>query len=170
MKSANSLHLSRDDMESFLQSFDLTEADVVMIPIGTVLFFLFFRLLSTRLFIPLVTLLEERERRTTGAEDLSRELREKAQDVRNRIEVRASIAESQHQAERKLIVERARSEASKIIEAAESAASEIVHQSRGEIERECQQMRDYSLGRVEDIAREGARRIVEARSDFVHLQ
>jgi F0F1-type ATP synthase membrane subunit b/b' len=156
-------------MASFLQSLDLTETDALMIPIGTILFFAFFRLLSTRLFQPLIGLLEERERKTIGAEQLSHELQEKAQDIRNRIEVRTSLAEAQHQSELQLVVERGRAQAAEIIAAAEAAASEIVHQSRDEIDRECNQIRDHSMGRLEEVAESVARRIVEPSSECALL-
>jgi len=156
-------------MAGFLQSLDLNETDALMIPIGTILFFVFFRLLSTRLFQPLIGILEERERRTIGSEQLSDELQEKAQDIRNRIEVRTSLAEVQHQAERQLIVERGRVEAAEIVAAAEAAASEIVRQSRTEIEHECSQIRDHSMGRLEEVADSVARRIVEPSSECARL-
>jgi F-type H+-transporting ATPase subunit b len=156
-------------MAGFLQSLDLNETDALMIPIGTILFFVFFRLLSTRLFQPLIGILEERERRTIGSEQLSHELQEKAQDIRNRIEVRTSLAEVQHQAERQLIVERGRVEAAEIVAAAEAAASEIVRQSRTEIEHECSQIRDHSMGRLEEVADSVARRIVEPSSECARL-
>jgi F-type H+-transporting ATPase subunit b len=156
-------------MAGFLQSLDLNETDALMIPIGTILFFVFFRLLSTRLFQPLIGILEERERRTIGSEQLSHELQEKAQDIRNRIEVRTSLAEVQHQAERQLIVERGRTEAAEIVAAAEAAASEIVRQSRTEIEHECSQIRDHSMGRLEEVADSVARRIVEPSSECARL-
>jgi F0F1-type ATP synthase membrane subunit b/b' len=157
-------------MASFLQSLDLNETDALMIPIGTVLFFILFRLLSTRLFQPLIVLIEERERRTIGSEQLSIELQEKAQDIRNRIEVRTSLAEAQHQAERQLIVERGRTEAAEIVAAAEAAASEILRRSRTEIEHECNQIRDHSMGRLEEVADSVARRIVEPSSECTRLQ
>ena len=156
-------------MASFLQSLDLNETDALMIPIGTILFFFFFRLLSTRLFQPLVGLIEEREKRTIGAEQLSHDLQEKAQDIRNRIEVKTSLAEAQHQAERQLIVERARAEAAEIVAAAEAAANEIVRQSRTEIERECNQIRDHSMGRLEEVADSVVLRIVEPSSECARL-
>jgi|GEM_PF-4919388 len=156
-------------MAGFLQSLDLNETDALMIPLGTILFFVFFRLLSTRLFQPLIGILEERERRTIGSEQLSHELQEKAQDIRNRIEVRTSLAEVQHQAERQLIVERGRAEAAEIVAAAEAAASEIVRQSRTEIEHECSQIRDHSMGRLEEVADSVARRIVEPSSECARL-
>jgi len=156
-------------MAGFLQSLDLNETDALMIPIGTILFFVLFRLLSTRLFQPLIGILEERERRTIGSEQLSDELQEKAQDIRNRIEVRTSLAEVQHQAERQLIVERGRVEAAEIVAAAEAAASEIVRQSRTEIEHECSQIRDHSMGRLEEVADSVARRIVEPSSECARL-
>jgi F-type H+-transporting ATPase subunit b len=156
-------------MTSFLQSLDLTETDALMIPIGTILFFALFRLLSTRLFQPLIGLLEERERRTIGSEQLSHELQEKAQDIRNRIEVRTSLAEAQHQSELQLVVERGRAQAAEIIAAAEAAASEIVRQSRDEIDRECNQIRDHSMGRLEEVAESVARRIVEPSSECALL-
>jgi len=156
-------------MAGFLQSLDLNETDALMIPIGTILFFVFFRLLSTRLFQPLIGILEERERRTIGSEQLSDELQEKAQDIRNRIEVRTSLAEAQHQAERQLIAERGRAEAAEIVAAAEAAASEIVRQSRTEIEHECSQIRDHSMGRLEEVADSVARRIVEPSSECARL-
>lgn len=156
-------------MAGFLQSLDLNETDALMIPIGTILFFVFFRLLSTRLFQPLIGILEERERRTIGSEQLSHELQEKAQDIRNRIEVRTSLAEVQHQAERQLIVERGRAEAANIVAAAEAAASEIVRQSRTEIDIECSQIRDHSMGRLEEVADSVARRIVEPSSECARL-
>ena len=156
-------------MASFLQSLDLNETDTLMIPIGTILFFVLFRLLSSRLFQPLIGLIEEREKRTTGSEQLSNELQERAQDIRNRIEVRTSLAEAQHQAERQLIIERSRAEASEIIAAAEAATSEIVRQSRTEIDRECNQIREHSLGRLEEMASSVARRILEPSSECARI-
>lgn len=156
-------------MASFLHSLSLTEADALMIPVGTILFFVFYRSLSPLLFKPLVELIEERERRTTGAEDESDVLRERTQEVLNRIDVKTSLADAQYQAERRTIIEKARSEAARIIEATEQRVAELLKQKRFAADEECAQVRVRTFAELNEVAESVAGRALEPSSDYIPL-
>lgn len=156
-------------MASFLQTFSLTEADAVMIPVGTVLFFLFYRALSAVFFGPLVGLIEEREKRTSGAEHDSDTLREKTQDILNRIDVRTSLADAEHQAERRVIVEKARAEATAIIEAAEQEVADLLKEKRVNADAECTSVRSRTFVELNDVAEAIAQRVLEPSSEYLPL-
>jgi F0F1-type ATP synthase membrane subunit b/b' len=153
-------------MSSLLQTFSLTEADAVMIPLGTVLFFCLYRALSTRLFAPLVGLIEDRERQTTGAELSSHSLQEKAQEVRNAIEVRTLISEAEAQTSRTQILDLARAEVISIISAAERAAANILQEKRADLEGEYERIREHTMHSVEEVAHAVATRVREPSDEF----
>jgi F0F1-type ATP synthase membrane subunit b/b' len=119
-------------MATILQSLSLTEADARMIPVATVLFFMLYGALSRLLFQPLLSLIAEREKRTVGFEDASGELKERAQEIRNRVEVKASLAEAEVQQERRAMLETARKEAAEILGKAEQTAADMIKKGRTE--------------------------------------
>ncbi len=153
-------------MSSLLETFSLTEADAVMIPLGTVLFFCLYRALSLKFFAPLVDLIEDREQRTTGAELSSRSLQEKAQEVRNAIEVRTLISEAEAQTARKQILDSARQEVISIISAAEKTAAAILQEKRAELDGEYERIREHTISSVEEIAYAVATRLREPSDEF----
>ena len=73
------------DFDSFLKvasdTFKLTTEDVYMIPVGAVLFFLFWRAMDRYLFAPHLALIEAREEATQGAESSASELIEEAEKL-----------------------------------------------------------------------------------------
>lgn len=156
-------------MASILKTLSLTEADAVMIPVGTLLFFLFYRMLSTVFFKPLVALVEEREKRTTGADDEGKTLRERTQDILNRIDVRTSLADGEHQAERRLLVEKARAEAAALIEAAEQRVAELLKDRRATAIKECSLIRSRTFVAIDEVADEIAQRALQPSAEYFPL-
>lgn len=153
-------------MASILQTLSLSETDAAMIPVGTILFFLFYRALSQRFFKPLIELIEERERRTTGAEHDRDTLREKTQDILNRIDVRTSLADAEIQAERRLIVENARAEAAAIIESAERQVAELLKEKRLSADEECALVRTRTFVGIDEVAEAIAQRVLEPSAEY----
>jgi F0F1-type ATP synthase membrane subunit b/b' len=141
-------------MDELLRTLSLTRADAYMIPVGTILFFLLWRLLDVTLFGPYLQLAEMRERMTTGAfadaEAMEREAAERngESDART-FEARVAFVKTKMER-----VNESRREAQAIVEQAERAAAEQLKSSRVALKEEIDTLRRENLGRAELLASE----------------
>lgn len=149
----------------FLKTFDLTPQDGRMILIGTVVFFLFWRIADVLIFRPFLALYEEREALTTGASHSSRDLLEKAAVIRARTEEQVNTARLSAVARKLEVLSAAKQEAAKVTEAAETEVQEAVRKARWEREQNLSQTRERVLSEAETLAREVVGKLTATSAD-----
>ena len=98
-----------------------------------VLFVLLWLILNKTLFQPYLVTLDERERRTSGAQHDSSELEQEGANLRSEYEEKLARAQSAGVAERERILQEAREQREKILAAARLAAEETLVQARREV-------------------------------------
>ena len=98
-----------------------------------VLFVLLWLILNKTLFQPYLVALDERERRTSGAQHDSSELEQEGANLRSEYEEKLARGQSAGVAERERILQEAREQREKILAAARLAAEETLVQARREV-------------------------------------
>ena len=98
-----------------------------------VLFVVLWLILNKALFQPFLAGLDERERRTSGAQHDSSELEHEGAKLRAKYEEKLARAQSAGASERERILQAARDQREKILAAARLAAEETLAQARSEV-------------------------------------
>ncbi len=104
-----------------------------MIPVGAVLFFLFYKAISAKLFAPFVGLFEAREQETVGAESRAAESSKEANDLTLQYEAEVRDARARAMEERDKILSQAKKEASQSLNQARDSAEELIRNARWEM-------------------------------------
>jgi F0F1-type ATP synthase membrane subunit b/b' len=145
-------HSLRKTMANLLATFCLTPTDATMIPIATVLFFLLWGFLSKNLFQPLLSLAEEREKSTVGADTEAKEVKARTEEIKNATMIKLFMAEKDAQRERLAQLDSSKAEASKILQEAEQLAGNYISQKRVELAGELEARRRGDVTQVEALA------------------
>ena len=98
-----------------------------------ILFVLLWLILNKVLFQPYLRLLDERERRTSGAQHDSDDLEQEAARLRAEYDDKIKSAQSAAYADRERLLQAARAEREKILGDARQNATETLERARGEI-------------------------------------
>lgn len=141
-------------MDNLLATFSLTPADARMIPIGCVLFFLLWKLLSAKLFTPFLQVTETREAMTTGAAAAADEKVALAARLNEEIDERIRSTRVDAMRRKLDTVAAARAKAQQILERAEGGAAEQIKSARKEIADSTAALRAKSLERADALASE----------------
>jgi len=121
-----------------------------------ILFVVLWLILKRLLFQPYLKLLQERERKTSGAELDSSELEHEAARLRAQYEETIAQARTAGYAAKEEILQRARSEREKVIAAARAEAAQILDRVRREIATAVAEERRIATAEAAALAREMA--------------
>lgn len=121
-------------MEEILKVFDLTARDGQMILIGSVLFYVFWRVIHVAVFLPFLKVYEEREALTTGASSSSKDLLDEAAAISKRYEDQVQSAHVSAMTEKYQALTQAKKEADALVATAEGEVQELVRKARWERE------------------------------------
>lgn len=121
------------NFEQLLKTFDLTNTDALMIPFGAIFFFLLYKFLAAKLFLPFMKLVEAREGATTGAEESATQSSKKAAEILSEYELALRDSRARVMEERDRVVGIAKKEASQFLDKARDEAEEILRSARWEM-------------------------------------
>jgi len=116
-----------------LKTFDLTELDAMMIPVGVILFFMLWKLLGETIFKPYLAVTEERERQTIGAESEASSSVIEAEKINNELDSKIQNAKTDAMLQKNEVLSKARKEASQLIAQAEEETQKFLQAKRTEI-------------------------------------
>jgi F-type H+-transporting ATPase subunit b len=125
-----------------------------------VLFLVVWVILSKVLFRPYVSLLEERERKTTGAEHDLSELEHEAARLRTQYEEKIAQAQAAGNAVKEAILQDARQQREGVLTQAREEAMSILEGVRRELANQMQKERQLAAAEVRAIAQEMATKVL----------
>ncbi len=141
--------------ESFLpfmeENFSLTNADIKMIPVGALLFFLFWVFCDKIIFKPYVQLVEARELATTGAEDLAKDTKLKTQELEKDIEKKLLEAKVRFTQEKMDKLNIAAGESKKALDSLNQQSQSMLLEERKKISEEVKAIRDSANAKAESL-------------------
>ena len=125
-----------------------------------ILFVALWVVLSKVLFRPYLNLLEERERRTVGTEDLSTDLEHEGARLRAQYEEQITQAQAAGYAAKEAILQAARQERERVLARAREEAMGVLEGVRREVENQIQKERQIAAAEVSTIAAEMASKVL----------
>jgi F-type H+-transporting ATPase subunit b len=125
-----------------------------------VLFLVLWVILSKVLFRPYMSLLEERERKTTGAEHDLSELEHEAARLRAQYEDKIAQAQAAGNAAKEAILQEARQQREGVLSQARQESMGILEGVRQELANQMQKERQLAAAEVRAIAREMATKVL----------
>ncbi|MET0501946.1 MAG: ATP synthase F0 subunit B [Candidatus Binatia bacterium] len=125
-----------------------------------VLFLVLWVILNRILFRPYLNLLEERERKTTGAQHDSTDLEREGARLRAQYEEKIAQAQATGYAAKEVIVQEARQQREKVLTQSREAATSMLEAVRQEVESQLQKERQLIAAEVKTLAHEMASKIL----------
>ncbi len=141
-----------DTIVSLLKIVDLTPADGVASVIGTAVLFVFYQILSKRVFQPVLAHIEKREELTTGYLRTASEMKQKTSALREQYEGALFEARVEAQSARSLAVAAAKEKAATILRLAEEEAQKQVVEGRSVIQEQIAKAEAASEEEVTSLA------------------
>lgn len=136
----------------FFELFDLTPSDVVMIPVGALLFVAYWRYFGAKVVAPFYAVVRAREEATTGADERAEESLEKSRTLL--AEYDEALTEERVKAMRTKLeaLSKAKDQASVILGAAEKKAQEDIRAARTELAARIRTLREEALREADGLA------------------
>lgn len=128
-----------------------------------ILFVLLWLILNKVLFQPYLNLLEERERKTSGAEHDSAELEHEGARLRTQYQEKIAQAQNAGYAAKEAILQEARQQREKILSDARQQATQTLEHVRGEIAAAVEQEKRLAAAEVGTVAGEMASKVLGRR-------
>ncbi len=128
-----------------------------------VLFVVLWIILSKVLFAPYLNLLEQRERKTIGAEHDSTDLEHQGARLRAQYEEKIAQAQAAGYAAKEAVVQLARQQREKLLSQAREEAMSMLEGVRREVESQMQRERQIAAAEVRAVAQEMADKILGRR-------
>lgn len=125
-----------------------------------VLFLVLFVILSKVLFRPYLNLLEERERRTTGAQHDSTDLEHEGARLRVQYEEKIAQGQAAGYAAKEAIQQEARQQRERVLTQAREEAMVMLEGVRREVESQIQKEKQFAAAEVGTIAQEMASKVL----------
>jgi F-type H+-transporting ATPase subunit b len=125
-----------------------------------VLFLVLWIILSKVLFSPYLNLLDERERRTTGARHDSTELEQEGARLRAQYEEKIAQAQAAGHAAREAILQEGRQQREKLLTQAREGAMSMLEGVRREVESQMQRERQLAAAEARIVAQEMVEKIL----------
>ena len=120
-------------------------------------------IVSRVLFRPYMTLLEEREQKTTGADDSAYHLEHEAERLRAQYEGAITEATAAGNATKEAIVQQARQQREALLSSAREQAAGILERVRQEVQRQLAQERELAIREAHAVAHDMASKILGRR-------
>jgi F-type H+-transporting ATPase subunit b len=128
-----------------------------------VIFLVLWLVLSKLVFRPYITLLEDRERRTSGTSEDASELEEQAGRLKAMYEAKITEARNAAIAVRDAIIQEARRERERVLQAAREEAAVKLDRVRREVQTQMERERALLAAEANNIAQEMASKILGRR-------
>jgi F-type H+-transporting ATPase subunit b len=128
-----------------------------------IIFLVLWLILSKVLFRPYLSLLDERERRTTGVRHELSELEHEGARVKAEYEEKLSQARAAGAAAKEAIVQEGRQQRERLLQQAREEATHTLERARREIERRLEQERTLLATEASEVAREMVGKILGRR-------
>ena len=144
-------------IDTVLETLTLTRLDAIAIPIAGVAFYFFYRLLAKDVFIPYLSIFEEREAAVTGSVASSDKENASALEAQYENELSKKRAELVKKKVEKIAV--AQKEADSLIQEAEKSATNEVQKFRTALSSEMTAKRATLPGEAKKLAEEIVRRV-----------
>jgi F0F1-type ATP synthase membrane subunit b/b' len=141
-------HAIKETAESV---FDLSHVDLYIIPISGLAFFLFWRAIDKFLFAPTISLIEEREMLTAGAEVSAANAKEQTVALEAEYEEKLTAARIEGMQLKSKVLSAARSEAQKLIDDATLTASVDLETARTKISVDADDLRGQLMRESDDL-------------------
>ncbi len=125
-----------------------------------VLFLVLWVILSKVLFGPYLNLLDERERRTTGAQHDSSDLEQEGARLRAQYEEKIAQAQTAGHASREAILQEGRQQREKLLTQAREGAMSMLEGVRREVESQMQRERQLAAAEARTVAQEMVEKIL----------
>ena len=125
-----------------------------------VLFLVLWVILSKVLFGPYLNLLDERERRTTGARHDSTDLEQEGARLRAQYEEKIAQAQASGHAAREAILQEGRQQREKLLTQAREGAMSMLEGVRREVESQMQRERQLAAAEARTVAQEMVEKIL----------
>ncbi len=139
-------------MNEILKMFDLTLIDAIMIPIGSLMFLVFWRTFGMGVVKPFADLVAEREQATLGAEDRSSAVRAEASDLRENFEKQVTNARIEHLKLKFEAVAKSKAAAAQLVAQAESTAEKTLEQAHVQAETKLKELRTQAMRESDGLA------------------
>lgn len=141
-------------MEEILKIFDLSVRDAQMIVVGTIAFFLFWRLMHTLVIQPFIKLYEERESLTSGAAASSKEIVEEAARINSEVDTALNQSRAQALSRKVLAITEANKKAAGLVTDAEKDGMSALQLAREQRKASADEVRKKLLEGAEGLASE----------------
>jgi F0F1-type ATP synthase membrane subunit b/b' len=146
--------------ESFLKTFSLTTHDIFMIPVGAVLFLLFWSLSRKMLFGPAQALVELREEATSGSVAEADRISKQARVIGDQVDAAINKALFQGMKEKVEKLARIAAECNEKVAQAEQEAQQTLVIGRRDLREYERSLYDETKGRVEQLAQASMEKIL----------
>lgn len=128
-----------------------------------VLFLGLWLIVSKVLFRPYMALLEEREQKTTGADDSAYQLEREAERLRAQYEEAITNAAATGNATKEAIVQQARQQREELLSSAREEAAGILERVRQEVQSQLSQERELTIREADAVAHDMVSKILGRR-------
>jgi F-type H+-transporting ATPase subunit b len=125
-----------------------------------VIFLVLWIILTKRLFLPYLNLLEQRERRTTGTQHDSTDLEHEGARLRAQYEEKIAQAQAAGYAAKETILQEARQQREKVLTQVREEAMSMLEDVRREVASQMRRERQVAAAEVRTIARDMASKIL----------
>mgnify|MGYP007051601409 CR=1 FL=1 len=139
----------------------LTRDDILMIPVGALLFVALWQSLAQLIFMPYLKLLEERDSAGPGASRLAAQLRHKAQLLTQDYEERLALTRVTEAKVRMAEIGQAQERAASMIKDAQAEALHQLETARAAVAIEIETVRKELLRQVDVLAREMSAKVTQ---------
>lgn len=143
-----------DSFQAIIKTLDLTASDVKMIPVGAVLFFMFWKFFDGLVFNKYLKLHEEREAAGSGAEVSAENKIEEAKQLTAEYEEKLHAARVEFTKEKLTKVDLAKKAAHTEISRASKQAEESLTESREKLASQAERIREDLNSQVDALSRE----------------
>jgi len=150
------------------KNFQLTAWDVKMIPVGALLFFLFWQFCNAMLFHPYLELVEDRENMTEGATSTATDTIEEAAQLIDEYEAKMTEARVEAMQLKLEALAQAKEQAKTLTDEASVTAAKALEKTRASIREQIAAAKEEAKQQVEALSQEIASKAMEIPTAQVH--
>lgn len=141
------------------KNLELTAMDVKMIPVGGLLFFIFWKAMEAKVFIPYLKLFEAREAATVGSVGIANEIESEARSLQEQYKQGIFNARKDAVQQKLEKLEIVKKDNTAVLTEAETKASQISDNARKELEAKMAELSNSLNQKVENLSEEVVNKI-----------
>lgn len=146
----------------------LTPSDVMMIPVGAISFTAFWIISDRVIFRPYIKLIEEREEKTSGAEESAEDTLREARQLLSEYDERLLKARIDATQEKMKIVSEERRESKKIVEEANIRAKHHIEKARKEINDRLEELHQEVMTQADALVTEITEKVKQVPASTIN--